>query len=368
MTLFRRDENAPWWASIYVKGKGRIRQSLKTRDRAEAEERHRILERIAWGESLQAAFKPPPAPAPVTLQDVYDRAIATHYTELKDQRGVQARWATLTRFIAPAMNVKDITPMVARDAFTTMRGATWTRGPLGTPHPYSTATINRCMALLGKLLKFAHMEMDGALSVVPKMPKGIEGRTPKRRAIRPDEFVRMVNALENHENPKWRACADLMRVLWGTGCRVGELMPEHFTWAQVDFANESLHWDDTKGGNPVGKPMTEDVYAVLKARSTSGLRAPFSDINQDILRYAWDWLRADVLGITDRAEQDRLVPHSIRHSAATRILRAGNSATQAQKLLGHKSYLTTQRYEHLEVDDLRGAVDSLRAPPGLKKR
>lgn len=114
--------------------------------------------------------------------------------------------------------------------------------------------------------------------------------------------------------------------------------------------------------------MTEDVYAVLKARSTSGLKAPFSDLDQDILRYAWDWLVADVLGIVTPAERARLVPHSIRHSAATRILRAGNTPTQAQKLLGHKSYLTTQRYEHLEVDDLREAVDSLRAPPGLKRR
>jgi integrase len=369
MPIYKQTDDGPWWASIHTKGKGRIRVSLRTRDRTEAEERYKILERKAWVEGCHGLVQAAPlTPQVVLLQDVYDRAIQTHYADAKDLEGVHGRWDTLTRFIDPGIEVKDITTSLARDTFLAMKAGTWTRGPNGTPRPYSAASVNRCMALLGKLLHFAHAEMDGAISVVPKMPKGSEAKGLKRRALRPDEFVQAVNALECHPIPSWRACADLLRVLWGTGCRVGELMPKQFAWAQVDFDNESLHWADTKSGHAVAKPMTADVRAVLKARKDAGLKAPFSDTNQDALRAAWDWVRTEVLKIEDPEERARVVPHSIRHAAATRILRAVNSATKTQKLMGHKSFLTTQRYEHMEVDDLRDAVEALRAPPGLPKR
>lgn len=375
MPIYKRKEEGPWWASIYIKGKGRTRVSLQTKDRAEAEERYKILERKAWVESatglIEAAPPPPPPPPPVPevvrLHHVFERAMETHYVDSSRPAEVRSRWDTLVRFLDPQLPVKSITTKTARDAMMAMREATWKRGEKGTPHPYSAATVNRCMALLGKLLSFAHAEMDMALEVVPRMPKLPEGATRKRRAIKAHELVQSVIALDGHENPQWRACSDLLRVLWGTGCRVGELMAENFGWHQVDFDNESMQWDTTKSGHGVAKPMTADVCAVLKARKQAGLKAPFSDTNQDALRAAWDWLRDEVLKL-DPDERARVVPHSIRHSAATRILRAGNSAAKAQRLMGHRSFLTTQVYEHMEVDDLREAAESLRAPPGLPKR
>ncbi|MGC4060121.1 MAG: hypothetical protein QM749_04420 [Aquabacterium sp.] len=275
MPIYQQYEGGPWWASISTKGKGRTRVSLKTTDRAEAEERYKILERRAWVEGCDGLVQAAPETLVnmVRLQDVYDRALKTHYTKAKDINGVHNRWESLVRFINPNMEVKAITTKVAWDVFLAMKVATWTRGPNGTPHPYSPASINRCMSLLGKLLHFAHAEMDGALSVVPKMPKCSEAKALQRRALRADELVLAVNALDCHPIPSWRACADLLRVLWGTGCRVGELMPKNFAWAQVDFDNESLHWDDTKSGHAVAKPMTVDVRAVLKAEGR-GLEGP----------------------------------------------------------------------------------------------
>lgn len=376
MPIYQQYEGGPWWASITTKNNGRTRVSLKTKDRAEAEERYKILERKAWVEDCAGLVRAAPAPEPppqpalpdiVRLRHVYERAIETHYADSKDFAGVRSRWETLVRFIDPDFPVKAITTATAREAVMAMKAATWTRGANGSPKPYSAATVNRCMALLGRLLRFAHAEMDMAVKVIPQMPKGSESKRLKRRALKAPELVQAVLALDGHANPRWRACADLLRVLWGTGCRVGELMPANFGWSQVDFDNESLHWDDTKGGHPVAKPMTNDVYAVLKARKQAGLKAPFSDTNQDALRAAWDWLRDNVLTL-DPDEKASVVPHSIRHSAATRILRAGNSGAKTQRLMGHKSFQTTQRYEHMEVDDLREAADALRAPPGLPRR
>ena len=53
-------------------------------------------------------------------------------------------------------------------------------------------------------------------------------------------------------------------------------------------------------------------------------------------------------------------PHSMRHTFAIRALRAGGNVIAVQKLLGHASVATTQRYlDHLALGELRAAVPPL---------
>lgn len=47
--------------------------------------------------------------------------------------------------------------------------------------------------------------------------------------------------------------------------------------------------------------------------------------------------------------------HILRHSRATHLLQEGASVAHVQKLLRHKNIKTTQRYEHLDRNDLRVA-------------
>jgi site-specific recombinase XerD len=53
-------------------------------------------------------------------------------------------------------------------------------------------------------------------------------------------------------------------------------------------------------------------------------------------------------------------PHALRHTYAIRALRAGGNVIAVQKLLGHASVATTQRYlDHLALAELRAAVPPL---------
>ncbi len=51
--------------------------------------------------------------------------------------------------------------------------------------------------------------------------------------------------------------------------------------------------------------------------------------------------------------------HTLRHTYATRMVRAGVRLDVVQRLLGHARLATTAQYLHSSMDDLRDAVDSV---------
>ena len=58
---------------------------------------------------------------------------------------------------------------------------------------------------------------------------------------------------------------------------------------------------------------------------------------------------------------DRFGPHIPRHTFTTHALRARPNLRAVQELLGHAWVTTTQRYTHLEAEDLQEQVAGLPA-------
>ena len=46
-------------------------------------------------------------------------------------------------------------------------------------------------------------------------------------------------------------------------------------------------------------------------------------------------------------DKKKISPHSLRHSYATHLIESGVDLLEVQKILGHRSILTTSKYTHL---------------------
>jgi len=111
-----------------------------------------------------------------------------------------------------------------------------------------------------------------------------------------------------------------------------------------------------KGGRTHNLPMSDEVYRVLEEiRPESGFYflnpktgRPFQRIGKTF---------STVKTAAGISKEFRY--HDLRHSAATKLLKATGNLKLTARVLGHSSTRVTERYAHVLDDDLRAAVEVL---------
>lgn len=171
-----------------------------------------------------------------------------------------------------------------------------------------------------------------------------------------DQTERIVEALR----PDARA---IYRALRLTAARPGELCGAEIGDLEGSAGEAVLVIRKHKTARKTGRPRR----IVLSAEAEQIVRAAIGDRLEGPVftnRRGKAWTRErlsrefrgvrNALGITTE-----IVLYCTRHEAATQIVRAVGVA-QAQGILGHTDIKTTQRYTHLNDDDLRAAAMALR--------
>jgi integrase len=201
----------------------------------------------------------------------------------------------------------------------------------------SDATINRKLVNIKQVLRFA---VDRDWMVKMPVAKGKPESEGRVRWLSPQEEQQMFALFTEWEETE---VARFVRVLIETGMRRGELLS--LKPSQIDGPWIRLWVTKTKKARSV--PLTEGARQALE-----GFRG--WSIDTDDLRRVWTKLRAS-MGLTEDVD---FVLHSLRHTAATRLLAKTGDVTKVQRLLGHKKLQTTMRYSHIADDDLLNAVCS----------
>jgi len=226
----------------------------------------------------------------------------------------------------------------------------------------SPSSINRAIGAARSFCRFLYEE--GRLETNPAQAlRSIRLGPPLAPKHLTVPEVQRLLSMPDTATPTGRRDYAVLMLLYNTGLRVGELC----ALSREDMHLPAEGWGSLqvigKGRRlhrlPINRPAADALLAYLADRedgdpalflNRSGTRFSVRGIALLVNRY----LRA--AGITDRSG-----PHLLRHTFATHALRARPNLRAVQELLGHAWVTTTQRYTHLEVEDLQAQVAEMPA-------
>jgi integrase/recombinase XerD len=226
--------------------------------------------------------------------------------------------------------------------------------------PYSSGNLkNRIKALKGFfrfLYRRGYLLHDPAASV--DYPRS-ERRLPRVILTR-DEARKVIEAPDTKTATGLRDRA-ILETFYATGIRCAEL--SNLTPDDVDTEERVLRVVRGKGRRDRYVPLTRaaaeaiDLY-LAKARpklvrrekrflflQNRGGRMDSGTLNR--LVHQW----AQAAGV-----KKHVTCHTFRHSVATHLLKGRADIRHIQALLGHASLATTQRYTHVEIQDLKDVI------------
>ena len=153
-----------------------------------------------------------------------------------------------------------------------------------------------------------------------------------------------------------------MRLMLAAGLRVGEAVAvatEHVDWSTGRLmirdgkgSRDRTVWLDDRLLGELGAWMDRrpqsDAGLLLPTRTGSQVHT--SHLRRSVKRYA---------RMADVDESDRVSPHTLRHTFATRLYEATTDLRLVQRALGHADVRTTQIYTHVADVDLADAMRDL---------
>lgn len=191
--------------------------------------------------------------------------------------------------------------------------------------------------------------------------------TPKQEAplvkfLSVDEAFRVLGCMPEEGVLPARDRA-VMEVLYSSGVRVSELVG--LDWRHVDFSLGVVKVLG-KGSRERIVPVGEAALAALRdyadhqrtrwRRTARGEEPVFLNrsgnriTTRSVARIVEKYLTLAGVPV-------RMGPHGLRHTFATHLLNAGADLRSIQELLGHASLSTTQRYTHVNLDQLTAVYD-----------
>ncbi len=224
--------------------------------------------------------------------------------------------------------------------------------------PVAPTTLGRKVACLRSF--YRHLRREGIMEHDPTAD--LHGpRKPQRlpRVLSRDEVARLLEQPRGGGPLVLRDRA-LLEVMYACGLRASEAVGLEL--GDLDL-EEGLLRARGKGSKERIVPIGRQAVAALNAYLRGGRGLLLGDgvqarlfVNRRGGALTRQGLYKIVQGHARRAGlQERMSPHTLRHSFATHLLAGGCDLRSLQEMLGHADLATTQVYTHLSADRLKDA-------------
>lgn len=207
------------------------------------------------------------------------------------------------------------------------------------------------------LVAVHRLEKDPLLLIqTPKQEKPLPGFLSVDDVFQLLTGIKVKNSLDIRDRA-------MLEFFYSTGVRVSELVG--LNWAAIDFQLEIVRVVG-KGSKerivPFGRVAKEALgeYASEQRKrwnyACKGEAPVFLNnrggriTTRSVARIVEKHLRQAGIGV-------KMGPHGLRHTFATHLLNSGADLRVIQEMLGHASLSTTQRYTHLNLDQLTAVYD-----------
>jgi site-specific recombinase XerD len=225
-------------------------------------------------------------------------------------------------------------------------------------HEYGAAAIRRKLAVLRRF--FAFLKREGyradnpALEIANiRLPK----RLPKALPVR--DVMRLLRTRPPAGEPETRRRRDIamLELLYASGIRRAELVG--IDLRDVDFEERTIRVVG-KGNKQrtvfFNRATAEALTAYLAVRPAGGDGALFVSRQRRRLSYQQVG-KIFALYVKLSGLEGRVTPHTMRHSVATHLHKAGVDLMTIKELLGHASVQTTQIYAEMTLDHVRRSYE-----------
>lgn len=151
----------------------------------------------------------------------------------------------------------------------------------------------------------------------------------------------------------------MLELMYGSGLRVSELI--NLTIYNIDFEQEIIlvegkgHKERFVPMNHYTKQALLDYIEVrpslIKKKNKDYDKLFLNNHGEGITRHGFNYILKNIL--KEKNINDKITPHSLRHTFATDLLNNGADLRSIQELLGHSDLTTTRIYTHVANNKLK---------------
>lgn len=221
-----------------------------------------------------------------------------------------------------------------------------------------SSSIHRKLAVLRSFFKY--LTNENLLQHNPfRYLSPPKRESPLPRFLSEKELSRILDGTANAGGTLGRRNRALLELLYSSGIRIQEAV--NLNIEDIDFWNGMLRVLG-KGKKerlvPVGCEALKAIETYLKVRGAGTFSSPQKTgalfLNARGERITTRGASKVIQQILRKISFPKHVsPHMFRHSFATHLLNCGCDLRTVQELLGHASLVTTQRYTHTSVEQLK---------------